>query len=69
VKEGESGCWRLFIPLPILSDDEEEDDLPALGHDVSDESDKLDPISPRSEAGDTEVRPVSSGDQLHKWRS
>jgi len=65
LRECERGRERLleivYPPPPILSDDEEEEeeDLPALGHDASDESDKLDPISPRSEVGDTEVRPVA----------
>jgi len=63
LRECERGRERLleivYPPPPILSDDEEEEeDLPALGHDASDESDKLDPISPRSEEGDMEVRPV-----------
>jgi hypothetical protein len=64
LRECERGRERLleivYPPLPILSDDEEEEeDLPALGHDVSDDSDKLDPISPRSEAEDTEGRPLA----------
>jgi hypothetical protein len=59
LRECERGRDRLFEivypPPPILSDDEEEEDLPALGHDVSDDSDKPDPISPRSEVEYTEI--------------
>ncbi|KAF8159343.1 hypothetical protein B0H34DRAFT_796600 [Crassisporium funariophilum] len=53
LRECERGRERLLEivrPPPILSEDDEElDDLPALGHDASDESDKPDPNSPSSE--------------------
>ena len=63
LRECERGRERLmeivYPPQSIVSDDEEEGDLPALGHDGSDESDKVDPASPRSETEYTEVKPVA----------
>ena len=63
LRECERGRERLleivYAPQSIVSDEEEEGDLPALGHDGSDESDKLDPASPRSETEYTEVKPLA----------
>lgn len=48
LRECERGRDRLLeiVNTPILSDEEEFDDLPSLGHDLSDDSDKTDPIPP-----------------------
>jgi len=48
LRECERGRDRLLeiVNPPIPSDEEEFDDLPSLGHDLSDDSDKTDPISP-----------------------
>lgn len=47
LRECERGRDRLLeiVSPPIPNDEEEFDDLPSLGHDLSDDSDKTDPIS------------------------
>ncbi len=54
-ERGREKLLEIVYPSPIeavVDDDEEYDDLPALSHDVSDDSDKTDPHSPMSEADD-----------------
>ena len=48
LRECERGRSRLLeiVNPPIPNDEEEFDDLPSLGHDLSDDSDKTDPIPP-----------------------
>ena len=58
LRECERGRDRLLeiVNPPIPSDEEEFDDLPSLGHDLSDDSDKTDPISPpHDDEGDVAV--------------
>jgi len=68
LRECERGRERLLEivnPPPIVSDDEDEfDDLPGLGHDGSDDSDKPDPTSLSSEDEADAAAPVSNGSEF-----
>lgn len=69
LRECERGREKLLdIVHPAIPSDDEEDDLPGLGHDVSDGSDKVDPTSPQSEIEDGEVgqgEPTTVADGIH----
>ncbi|KAF8874053.1 hypothetical protein CPB84DRAFT_1798036 [Gymnopilus junonius] len=51
-ERGRERLLELVNPPSIPSDDDEFDDLPSLGHDGSDDSDKPDPIYPSEDEGD-----------------
>ncbi|KAF8972738.1 hypothetical protein BDZ97DRAFT_2070616 [Flammula alnicola] len=53
-ERGRERLMEIINPPPIPSEDEEEfDDVPGLGHDASDDSDKADPTPPSEDETDT----------------
>ena len=63
LRECERGRDRLLeiVNPPVPSDEEEFDDLPSLGHDLSDDSEKTDPISPALDDESDMAAPVKVG--------